>query len=153
MADFRDPIFPREWVPRALGAESYRVKQGGASGGAPQKKNPAGRPARPGRHGGPAPHSIFYTIFYILYAIFYILYIILYRIYKILYKIWYGGPARHAGLAGRPIFFLEGPRPAPPARILMAPEAPQKRNLAGRPGRHGGPAPHTISYINIQTQK
>ena len=39
-----------------------------------------------------------------------ILYIILYKIYKIWYKIWYGGPARHAGLAGRPIFFLEGPR-------------------------------------------
>ena len=70
-------------------------------------------------------------------------------VYNIWYKIWYGGPARHAGLAwpaGRPDFFFEGPRPAPPARILMAPEAPPKKKLAGRPGRHGGPAPHTIFY-------
>ena len=55
----------------------------------------------------------------------------------ILYKIWYGGPARHAGLAGRPDLFFEGPRPAPPARIHMAPEAPQKKiwpaGMAGRP--------------------
>ena len=30
--------------------------------------------------------------------------------YETLYKILYGGPARHAGLAGRPDFCFEGPR-------------------------------------------
>ena len=41
---------------------------------------------------------------------------------------WNGGPACHAGLAGPPVrlFFVDGPHPAPTARILMAPETPQK---------------------------
>ena len=37
-----------------------------------------------------------------------------------------GRTAMPAWLAGQ-IFVFEGPRPAPPARILMAPEAPQKK--------------------------
>ena len=40
------------------------------------------------------------------------MYNIIYDIYihRIWYIIWYGGPARHAALAGRPDFFFEGPR-------------------------------------------
>ena len=40
------------------------------------------------------------------------------------------GPARHADLAGQPDFLcFDGPRPAPPARILMTTEAPSKPYL------------------------
>ena len=39
-----------------------------------------------------------------------------------------GGRPAMPALAGRPDSFFEGPRPAPPARIHMAPEAPQKHS-------------------------
>ena len=37
------------------------------------------------------------------------------------------GTASHAGLAGQPDCFFEGPHPAPPARIPLATEAPQTK--------------------------
>ena len=53
---------------------------------------------------------------------------------------WAGPPCRPAR------FFFEGPR-APLGSGRGAPDgAPQNKNLAGRPGRHGGPAHHTILY-------
>ena len=53
--------------------------------------------------------------------------------------VWGAGPPCRPGLAGRPAgFFFEGPRPAPPARILMAPEAPQKKK-SGRPAGQASP--------------
>ena len=59
--------------------------------------------------------------------------------------VWEAGPPCRPG---RPVrFFFEGPR-APLGSGRGAPDgAPQKKNLAGRPGRHGGPAPpYHVSY-------
>ena len=47
------------------------------------------------------------------------------EIYEILYNIWYGGRPDMAAWPAGQVLFFKGPRPAPPARILLAPEAPQ----------------------------
>ena len=62
--------------------------------------------------------------------------------------IWEAGPACRPGRPTR--FCFQGPRPAPPIRAGMVPEAPAKNNLAsGRAGRHRGPRPPPYIYIYI----
>ena len=65
--------------------------------------------------------------------------------------VWGAGPPCRPGRPAR-CFLFEGPRPAPPARIHMAPEAPQpkKSGRAARPAWRAGPPYHmlyNISYI------